>query len=119
MSDKLMDTRPGGENTQYESTATFTKPHNKEGGQLSDPTTSTSTPKGVDPERAEKTAQNIRYGQAMSEQGMGGQTTTSGEGNVDSGFGGAASQSEDLSTSDARTAQGYGGQSDMRRDVGA
>lgn len=34
MSDKLMDTEPGGEQTQYESINTFTKPHAKQSGQL-------------------------------------------------------------------------------------
>ena len=29
-------------------------------------------------ERGERTAENVRYGQAISEQGMGGKTTTSG-----------------------------------------
>lgn len=34
MSDQLMDTEPGGEQTQYESIQTVTKPPNKEEGQL-------------------------------------------------------------------------------------
>lgn len=38
--------------------------------------TSTEKP-GVDADRAEKTADNIRYGQNISESGMGGMTTTS------------------------------------------
>lgn len=34
MSDQLMDTEPGGEQTQYESIQTVTKPSSKEEGQL-------------------------------------------------------------------------------------
>jgi hypothetical protein len=34
MSDKLMDTEPGGEQTQYEGVHTFVEPHNKQAGQL-------------------------------------------------------------------------------------
>jgi hypothetical protein len=34
MSDKLMDTEPGGEQTQYEGVHTFIEPHAKQGGQL-------------------------------------------------------------------------------------
>jgi hypothetical protein len=34
MSDKLMDTEPGGEQTQYEGIHTFIEPHAKQGGQL-------------------------------------------------------------------------------------
>lgn len=34
MSDKLMDTEPGGEQTQYEGIHTFVEPHNKQAGQL-------------------------------------------------------------------------------------
>lgn len=73
---KMMDTESGGESTQYESIKTVTVPHSKEGGQLGEVETSTEKP-GVDSERAEKTADNIRYGQNISESGMGGMTTTS------------------------------------------
>jgi hypothetical protein len=34
MSDKLMDTEPGGEQTQYEGIHTFVEPHNKQAGQF-------------------------------------------------------------------------------------
>lgn len=34
MSGKLMDTEPGGEQTQYEGTHTFVEPHAKQTGQL-------------------------------------------------------------------------------------
>jgi len=121
-----METTPGGENTPYESTNTFTKPHSKQGGQLSDPSTDipADAPSGPTAERAAKTAENIRYGQAMSEQGMGGKTApsaNSGEGNVDGGFGGTVSQegAGAVDAADERRAQGYGGEKDMDREVGA
>ncbi|TVY57328.1 hypothetical protein LCER1_G001769 [Lachnellula cervina] len=73
---KLMDTEPGGENTQYESANTFTKPHAKSEGQFGD-----SNPNEADQqaqkqkrERGEKTAENVRYGEAISEHGFGGET---------------------------------------------
>lgn len=34
MSDKLMDTEPGGEQTQYEGAHTFVQPHAKQAGRL-------------------------------------------------------------------------------------
>ena len=75
--------------------------------------------------RGERTAENIRYGQAISEQGMGGQTTTSsGFANTDSGYGGAGEQvgknatGEGQNAEQGRREQGYGGENDMRRDVG-
>jgi hypothetical protein len=34
MSKNLMDTEPGGEQTQYEGVHTFVEPHNKQAGQL-------------------------------------------------------------------------------------
>jgi hypothetical protein len=34
MSDKLMDTEPGGEQTQYEGVHTFVEPHSKQAGQM-------------------------------------------------------------------------------------
>jgi hypothetical protein len=34
MSDQLMDTEPGGEQTQYEGVHTFVEPHAKQAGQL-------------------------------------------------------------------------------------
>jgi hypothetical protein len=45
MSDKLMDTEPGGEQTQYEGVHTFVEPHAKQAGQLG----GTSTPSSTSP----------------------------------------------------------------------
>lgn len=63
----------------------------------------------MDPERAQKTTENIRYGQNISESGMGGMTTTStGSANQEGGYGGTAAQ-ESLESGDvnARTSQQY------------
>ncbi|TVY22901.1 hypothetical protein LHYA1_G008112 [Lachnellula hyalina] len=84
---KLMDTEPGGENTQYESVNTFTKPHAKAKGQFGD-----SNPNEADQQaakekkdRGEKTAENVRYGEAISEHGFGGETVGN-EGGVGRGM---------------------------------
>ncbi|MCJ1352230.1 MAG: hypothetical protein MMC33_002214 [Icmadophila ericetorum] len=80
MSSSLMSTEPGGESTQYESMNTVTKPHSKQGGQMGDPETqvdsTTSQAQQENAERGEKTAENIRYGESISEHGFGGETTT-------------------------------------------
>ena len=57
----------------------------------------------------QKTAENIRYGQNISESGMGGFTNSTGEAKKEGAYGGAA-RDEDLekSKTDARAAQGYG-----------
>lgn len=72
-------------------------------------------------ERGEKTAENVRYGQAISEHGMGGQTTSStGQANQDSGFGGAADQAaQNDDAVETRKESGYGGDRDMDRTIGA
>jgi hypothetical protein len=58
-------------------------------------------------ERGEKTADNVRYGQNISESGMGGKTTTSaGIASQAGGFGGTPDQSE--GQKDTRAQQGYG-----------
>ena len=74
--------------------------------------------------RGERTAENIRYGQAISEQGMGGQTTTSsGQANVEGGYGGTEEQVGKSRGGEgeagSRTEQGYGEGNDMSQEVGA
>ncbi|TVY62701.1 hypothetical protein LSUE1_G006644, partial [Lachnellula suecica] len=68
---KLMDTERGGENTQYESAHTFTQPPSKSGGQFGDDKPTESGADKVEQEakkaRGEKTAENIRFGEAISE----------------------------------------------------
>ncbi|TID24184.1 hypothetical protein E2P81_ATG02491 [Venturia nashicola] len=141
MSSKLMDTEVGGEQTQYESIQTVTKPHSKESGQLGGISSSstppspepsnqtdfvatsenTSTPStdSADPvskERGEKTAENVRYGQAISEQGVGGFTAPGLNGGSAMQEGGSARQEED--TGRMRREQGYGGDEEMSKTVG-
>ncbi|KIW62163.1 hypothetical protein PV04_10364 [Phialophora macrospora] len=61
----------------------------------------------ADKERGQKTAENIRYGQNISESGMGGKTTSqTGEAGNQVGYGGAPDQSEDQK--DTRPQQRYG-----------
>lgn len=69
----------------------------------------TTAEKGnVDPDRAQKTVENIRYGQNVSESGMGGMTTTStGFANQEGGYGGTAAQENLESGGNTRTAQQY------------
>lgn len=58
-------------------------------GSAPDSGTTTDT-SGVDPDRAQKTTENVRYGQNISESGMGGMTTTSGgQSHQEGGYGGA------------------------------
>ncbi|KAH7090253.1 hypothetical protein FB567DRAFT_519425 [Paraphoma chrysanthemicola] len=125
MSNNLMDTEPGGEQTQYEGAHNLSEPHNKQAGQLGDPATGTSTsqPKRATDEpntQGVTKADKIRYGQSIQEGGMGGKTTSStGQAN-DGGFGGTAAQEQqDDSFSKERREQGYGGGKDMDRNIGA
>ncbi|KAF4550132.1 Hypothetical protein D9617_18g033230 [Elsinoe fawcettii] len=144
MSKDLMSTAPGGEsdqsdpfplppvpapvltiNTRYSSIDTFNKPHATSTGQLSQaPSDSSEAPShSLDPsqtkehqERGEQTAANIRYGQAISEQGMGGQTTTSSGSVGKEGHGGV--KDEGAGAEGGRVQQGYSerGEGD---DIGA
>ncbi|KAI9665839.1 MAG: hypothetical protein M1821_003773 [Bathelium mastoideum] len=105
MSDKLMDVEPEPA-TEVDATA--------------------ASQKAAKAERGERTAENIRYGQTISEQGMGGQTTTSsGTANVEGGYGGTKEQvgktadEDQQAAAQGRREQGYGGDRDMRRDIGA
>ncbi|KXT06189.1 hypothetical protein AC578_1432 [Pseudocercospora eumusae] len=89
---KFMDTEIGGEQTQYESQSTSQTPHKKSAGQLgssSEHTTTdpSSTEEGIQAQKArgQQTAENLRYGQTVSEGGMSGFTngTSSGEGGAE------------------------------------
>lgn len=64
-------------------------------------------------ERGQQIADNVRYGQNVSESGMGGKTTTSSGDAQQGGFGGAEAQDTDLKNS--RREQGFG----PGNDVGA
>ncbi|KAJ9618568.1 hypothetical protein H2204_012987 [Knufia peltigerae] len=104
--DKTMDTVPGGETPQYESIKTQTLPTSKQRGQLgSGPNTSEEA--SISDDRAQKTADNIRYGQNISEFGVGGKTSSSiGSASQEGGFGGTPDQSS--KQPDSRPKQGYG-----------
>jgi hypothetical protein len=91
-----------------------------------DPATGTSTqpPKApVDEPNTQgvSKADKIRYGQSIQEGGMGGKTTSSsGEANAEGGFGGTkALDEQDESAAKERREQGYGGEKDMDRNIGA
>ncbi|KAM0707237.1 hypothetical protein Q7P35_006568 [Cladosporium inversicolor] len=115
MSSGLMETEKGGEQTQYESEHNDVIPQKKSGGQLGQPETAVDVqPEAAAKEKAqrgEKTAENIRYGQAISETGVGGFTTTS--------SGGADEASDTADAVQSRKAAGYGGEKDMDREIGA
>ncbi|KAI9792419.1 MAG: hypothetical protein M1816_002303 [Peltula sp. TS41687] len=139
MTSNLMDIEPGGESSQYESIKTVTEPHAKAQGQFNGLYTAHNmlpTPIGrqadgcccEDPdtpgasnaeaqqaeqktERGEKTAENVRYGDAISEHGMGGETTGLGGGvgtSQDSSAGTKAADQEELDAKKSREVQGYG-----------
>lgn len=142
MSSSLMDTEKGGEQTQYvqylsllartpvdplcryESEHNDVIPNKKSGGQMGAPQTAVDVqPEAAAKEKAEKglkTAENIRYGQGISETGAGGFTSTSSGAAAAEGFGRQKEQVDD--TADAvqsRRAEGYGGDKDMNREIGA
>ncbi|KAG0646266.1 hypothetical protein D0Z07_8260 [Hyphodiscus hymeniophilus] len=114
-SENLMDIEAGGEQTQYEGSSTFVKPHAKESGQFNDSTTAESTEAWQSEarekkERGEKTAENVRYGEAISEHGFGGETVgNSGSANQGSGYGGTEKDGEGDGNGQTRREQGYGG----------
>ncbi|KAH7392605.1 hypothetical protein BKA66DRAFT_411963 [Pyrenochaeta sp. MPI-SDFR-AT-0127] len=126
MSNKLMNTEKGGEQTQYEGVHTFVEPHAKQAGQFGGSSSATtSTQHKFNPNEPNTqgitNAEKIRYGQSIQEGGMGGKTTSStGEANAEGGFGGTAAVNEqDDSFSKERREQGYGGGRDMDRNIGA
>ncbi|KAF1916935.1 hypothetical protein BDU57DRAFT_539164 [Ampelomyces quisqualis] len=125
MTDKLMDTEPGGQQTQYEGIHTFVEPHAKQPGQLGDPATHTSTQPPNAPVDQPNTqgvsnADKIRYGQSIQEGGAGGKTMGStGQANAEVGFGGTKGMEEkEDGFEKERREQGYGGGKDMDRKIG-
>ncbi|KAI9804586.1 MAG: hypothetical protein M1833_006659 [Piccolia ochrophora] len=96
MSDQLMDTEAGGESTQYESIKTVTEPNAKDESSFADAENSTEATRAQADEHAakgERKAENVRYGQAISEGGMGGETTTNeGAAGQGGGFGGTKAE---------------------------
>ncbi|KAK5136024.1 hypothetical protein LTR08_004278 [Meristemomyces frigidus] len=142
MSSGLMETDAGGENQQYAFSSPFasyrdqstdTDPryegnlglvdeHKKSGGQMGSAETTTDssdTPEGKQQktDRGEKTAENIRYGQGISEGGMGGMTQGSSGSAEQEGYGKQEDGAENVDESQARRAQGYGGGGGEGRDM--
>jgi hypothetical protein len=109
MSSNLMDTSPGGENTQYESIKTVTQEPKKGSGQLCGSPSTSSKQSPEETEKGEKKAENIRYGQAMSEQGVGGFTDP--EHN-------SGSVGESSEVGQTRREQGYDAGREMDRGIG-
>jgi hypothetical protein len=68
--------------------------------------------------KGEKTAKNIRYGQAISEQGVGGFTSGSLGSAAQEGVGKQQEQ-DSADAVQSRKAEGYGGEKDMNREIGA
>jgi len=121
-----MEIEIGGEQTQYESEHTDTIPHKKSGGQMGQAETAVDVqPEAAaqqKAERGEKTAENIRYGQALSESGVGGFTSTSSGSAAQEGAGRQSQSQQEQDSADAvqsRKAEGYGGEKDMNREIGA
>lgn len=150
MSSNLMDTEKGGEQTQhvpnhhpsnlppsltppthrYEGEYTDVQPHKKSGGQLGETATmtdpsQTDAAKQQAAARGERTAENIRYGQTISEGGMSGFTTGQQGGATQGGYGQVQGSAKDGGEGDGDSAEsqrrkaGYGGESDHNREVGA
>lgn len=99
-------------------------PNKKSGGQLGEPQTSVDSNPKVNAQqkqaRGEKTAENIRYGQTISEEGMGGQTTTTTGQATQEGYGRTSGVAEgSIDAAQERREQGYGGENDMNREIGA
>jgi len=106
---QTMDTEAGGEQTPYESIKTTTEPPSKQSGTMGgDVPETTDDTSGIDSNRAQKTTENISYGQNVSESGMGGKTTTSsGSAHQEGGLGGTEADKELESGKNSRTVQGY------------
>ncbi|KAF2839674.1 hypothetical protein M501DRAFT_1003122 [Patellaria atrata CBS 101060] len=84
MSSNLMDTEPGGEQTQYESIKQHTILHKKEHGQLGDPAdTSTPASKTQSSGSGDVTAQNVSNAESIRDSDVGGSTGTGFEGAAD------------------------------------
>jgi hypothetical protein len=68
-------------------------------------------------EEGEKTAEKIRYGQSISEHGMGGQTVGMG-GDANSNSAGSKAQDEQDTAASEREKSGYGGKHDLNNEIG-
>jgi len=107
---KLMDVEAGGENTQYESINTVTKPQAKEEGQFNDARSNEASQQAQQQMSAkgDRTAEKTRYGEALSEHGFGGETTGNSGDAQHGGYGKTDENCGADATSQARRKQGYG-----------
>lgn len=107
-----MNTEPGGEGDQYESIKTVSVPHSKQGGQMGESETQTdAVAEQQEQDKADggaQTAENVRYGQNMSEGGMGGKTTEAGGSANQEGYGSTDAQAGRDEVDRTREEQGYG-----------
>lgn len=109
---------------RYESEHNDVIPNKKSGGQMGAPQTAVDVqPEAAAKEKAEKglkTAENIRYGQGISETGAGGFTSTSSGDAAADGFGRQKEKLDDAADAmQSRKAEGYGGDKDMNTEIGA
>nr|POE65903.1 hypothetical protein CFP56_57593 [Quercus suber] len=114
---QLMNTERGGEGGQYEGDLHAAQPKKTSGGQLGTAGTTTDpaqTDEGLrqKAERGEQTAENLRYGQAISERGVGGMTdgsVGSGASAEREGYGRVEGREDEAGSAseEGRTAAGY------------
>ncbi|KAF2796845.1 hypothetical protein K505DRAFT_358969 [Melanomma pulvis-pyrius CBS 109.77] len=126
MSQHLAHTSPGGEQTQYEGAHTSVDPPAKLAGHFDATTETTHSNAQNRATNAPNTqgvtsAEKIRFGQAISEEGVGGKTGASmGDASTEGGFGGTkALDEESEGFAKVRREQGYGGGRDADRHIGA
>ncbi|KAF2760477.1 hypothetical protein EJ05DRAFT_509007 [Pseudovirgaria hyperparasitica] len=135
MTSNLMTTEPGGEQTQYEAQHTTQDPPTREPGQMGTSTTTNDEQtrpetRKTDPSVATNTkvakSEAMRFGQAMSEEGVGGMTTVernAGSAGVEGGFGDNKGRARDTTTSSSSSEQsrreaGYDASNEQSREIG-
>ncbi|WPH03410.1 Hypothetical protein R9X50_00629000 [Acrodontium crateriforme] len=121
---KLMSTEIGGEGGQYEGDLGLVDQAKKSSGQLGAVDTTIDQSRTTEDlqrqkERGEQTAANIRYGQAISEEGMGGMTQGMTGQSSDDGYGKVNQGVESANSETTKQAQGYGKGSGVDEEVGA
>ncbi|KKY21407.1 hypothetical protein UCRPC4_g03670 [Phaeomoniella chlamydospora] len=94
--------------SKYESIKTVDKPTETQTGILSDIAPKKQDGDEAKTERGERVAENIRYGQAISEEGFGGKTTESDGVANPEGTGGAEDRTNEEDTKNTRREQKYG-----------
>ncbi|KAL9015173.1 MAG: hypothetical protein Q9173_000204 [Seirophora scorigena] len=92
---------------RYESIQTVTKPHSKQGEAETQPDAVDQQREQDKADRGARTVENIRYGQSISEGGMGGKTAEAGGTANQGGYGSTDTQSNQDGAEESREAQGY------------